>query len=246
MIEERFRELIHAEIDGELTDRQKAELANHLLAHPETRTIRDEIGRVCAALDGIEMVEPPHGLRDSILRALQLPAGEIGAGVGSGVRSLFGRGSARGPFAIRYAAAVLIALVVAAVAFQVGLESRDGLEVSQLVGTMAGSNDSTTARLADTARVDLRELQGTVRLYDAGGVLVLDFDLAAQHPVNVVAAYAGREVRFSGFVEPGSGENRRYALSLAGPVEPGAAVRLGFYSKGILIHEDALEVAGMR
>jgi hypothetical protein len=240
MIDERYRELIHAEIDGELSDRQRAELASYLLAHPEARAFRDDLRQVCEYLDRIEQVEPPRGLRDSILRALNLPASRGGSGGRSGFGSFF----SRAPVAMRYAAAILVALVVGAVAFQFGHESRDGLEVSELVGTMASSGGVESARLADTVRLDLREVSGAVRLYDAGGVLVLEFDLAAQQPIDVVAAYDGHEARFTGFVEPGNLENHRYALSLAGKVEAGGTVRLSFYSAGTLIHEDALQLAG--
>lgn len=241
MIEVRYRELINAEIDGELTDRQRAELASYLLANPEAQAFRDDLRQVCDSLGRIEQVEPPSGLRASILRALDLPASVTGRGVGPGIRGVL----MRAPATMRFAAAILVALAVGTVALQFGREPGDGLEISQLVGTMAGP-DGGSARLADAVVLNLEQVSGSVRLYDAGGVLVLEFDLAAQQPVDVVAAYDGHEARFNGFVVPGSGANRRYALSLAGRVERGATVRLGFYSRGTLIHEDSLAVAGTR
>jgi len=62
--------LIHAEIDGELDGRQRAELARALLADPEVQALREDLRRVCAALDTLEDIEPPRELRQSILDAL--------------------------------------------------------------------------------------------------------------------------------------------------------------------------------
>ena len=38
-----YLELIHAEIDGVLDERQRAELARRLLADPEARAVREEL-----------------------------------------------------------------------------------------------------------------------------------------------------------------------------------------------------------
>ena len=62
--------LIHAEIDGELDGRQRAELARALLADPEIQVLREDLQRVCGALDVLEDVDPPQQLRQSILDAL--------------------------------------------------------------------------------------------------------------------------------------------------------------------------------
>ena len=62
--------LIHAEIDGELDGRQRAELARALLADPEIQVLREDLRRVCAALDVLEDVDPPQQLRQSVLDAL--------------------------------------------------------------------------------------------------------------------------------------------------------------------------------
>src|SRR5215469_17448352 len=67
---ERYTELIHAEIDGELDAQQRAELSRYLLADPDVRALRDELRRVCAALDATPEAEPPPDLQDRILAAL--------------------------------------------------------------------------------------------------------------------------------------------------------------------------------
>ena len=62
MIEDRHIELIHAELDGELTSEQRAELSRVLLANPEARALRDELNRLFGALAKLEDAEPPREL----------------------------------------------------------------------------------------------------------------------------------------------------------------------------------------
>ena len=59
MNEERCIELIHAEIDGELSLHDRAELNRHLLANPAAMRLRDELKQVCMVLDGLEQITPP-------------------------------------------------------------------------------------------------------------------------------------------------------------------------------------------
>ncbi|HEV7431987.1 MAG TPA: hypothetical protein VGN77_03020, partial [Steroidobacteraceae bacterium] len=66
MVEQTHLELIHAEIDGELDERQRSELSRCLLADPQLRAVRDQMRRVCQALDAVEPVEAPPQLRAEI------------------------------------------------------------------------------------------------------------------------------------------------------------------------------------
>src|SRR5690348_6733594 len=62
--------LIHAEIDGELDEGQRAELARWLLADPMARSLRDELRRVCGRLEGLAAVDPPQDLMRSVMGGL--------------------------------------------------------------------------------------------------------------------------------------------------------------------------------
>ena len=64
--------LIHAELDGDLSSEQRADLARLLLADPQARALRDELKSVCSRLDAVEQVEPPPQFEESILN--QLPS----------------------------------------------------------------------------------------------------------------------------------------------------------------------------
>ena len=231
MIEEKYVELIHAELDGELPEQCRAELSRYLLANPEARAFREELRQVCAALDAVEQVPPPPGLRESIrdaLAAVQPP------------RRVGHTHVLRAPAKWRYAAAIAGGLIVSAVAFQLGFESREGLRVSDLVGTMAGQAPAAATIPVDSLRIDRDDLSGSVELYEAGPTLLLEFDIASQQPIEVVANFDGRETRFSGNSAGEGKGGRHFAIALEREAGQSSSVGLRFYAAGTLIHEEVL------
>lgn len=240
MIDEEYLALIHAEVDGELPDAQRAELSRYLLANPEARAFREQLRNVCAALDGIEQVEPPQGLKDSIIEA-------IAAQGPTRVRTA-SRPVGRPPLALRYAAAFAGGLLVSAIAFQVGLESRDGLVVAELVGTMARSGVRAAAERIDSVRLDHGQLRGDVSLYRTGSTLVLTFDVAPRQDTEVVVDFGRQEERFSWNATEDS-RPLHHAISLGEIGQSGRAgevVTVRFLAEGELLHEGVLEVPAVR
>lgn len=236
MIDEKYLELIHAEVDGELPDRERAELSRYLLANPEARAFREELRSVCAALDAIEQVEPPRGLKESILAAIatRAPAQE----------RTVSRQAGQAPRMLRYAAAFAGGLLVSAIAFQMGFDSRGGIGVADLVGTMAGPGD-TGARRVDSMRLDHGQLAGEVSLYVAGTDLVLAFDVVPQQATEVVVVTVGREERFS-WNAVGTPLPLRHAIALGEIDQAGQSVTVRFTAGGDTIHEGVLEVPAVR
>ena len=70
MVEPVHLALIHAEIDGELDEHRRAELSRLLLSDPAVRALRDEMRRLCGALDALPQAEPPARLRADVIAAL--------------------------------------------------------------------------------------------------------------------------------------------------------------------------------
>src|SRR5262245_29832097 len=103
--------MIHAELDGELPDADRAELSRYLLANPEARALRDELRELGRVLDRAESVAPPDGLAESVLAAIgsRFPAR-------SGARF----GWSAQPTLLRYAAVFAGGLIVSALAYQFG------------------------------------------------------------------------------------------------------------------------------
>ena len=238
MIEEKFLELIQADVDGELPEQHRAELSRFLLAHPEARVVRDDLKRLCGVLDRVPAVEPPPGLKASILGAVRLPAPKRGA---SGLHGFWGS-----PRMLRYAAVFAGGLLVSAIAFQLGTDRRSGLDTAQVVGTMASPDAAASRAAADTLKVSLDQVSGTVSLLRSPSGRVLEFDLAARAPVEVVVAHDGQEARVTAFTQATGGGTKHYSLVLDGAGQAGVPIELQFLASGSVIYKDTVGGTGAR
>jgi anti-sigma factor RsiW len=206
MNESPYLALIHASIDGELDEHQRATLAGHLLVDPQSRALRDNLKYLCAALDGIAAVEAPEHLKASILAALPPMAAKPRQAK---------RAAYWGAPAWRYAAVFAGALIIGALWFDAG--GRRGPDPSEIAGTMAASG-ARPGVIVDTARVDLGQAQGQVSLYRAAAGLGLELNLVAREPVDVLVTSGAQTLRIRGVGGPDSAGSRRVVL-------PGVALR---------------------
>ena len=108
---------------------------------------------------------------------------------------------------------------------------------------MASNDPVAGSAPVDTVTVAMEQVSGTVSLFRSASMRVVEFDLAARQPLEVVVTQEGREARFSSVGGPDSGASHRYALVLDGPGEEGVPIEVRFIASGVLVHEDSL-VAG--
>jgi hypothetical protein len=234
MIDEKYLELIQAEVDGELPDQDRAELSRFMLANPDAHAVRDELKRLCSALDQVRPAEPPSGLRASILAAVPQPVPAVGL---RSPRRLLPQSGA-----LRYAAAFAGGLIVSALAFQVASDRTAGLDISGVAGTMVSQDQVSGSAPVDTVHVSLDQVSGTVSLFRSSSMRVVEFDLVASAPVEVAVLHDGQEARFGGFGQSGRAAAQRYALVLDGPGLQGAPIEIRFLTAGTVIHRDSLKV----
>jgi anti-sigma factor RsiW len=230
MTEPPYLRLIHAEIDGELDEHQRAELAGHLLGETQARALRDGLRNMCAALDGIAQVEPPLLLRTNVLAALPPMS----------AKPHRARRVDRWASPVwRYAAMLAGALLIGAVVYEAG--DRRGPDASQVAGTMAGSGARPPVVL-DTVRLDLESARGQASLYRAGTGLGLELDVVSSAAVDVLVASGEQTLRISGVGRPGSPGGRRTAVVLPGALKRGETVNLTFLAAGHQIGTARLSV----
>jgi hypothetical protein len=205
-------ELIHAEIDGELDGRQNAELARCLLADPEVRALREDLRRLCTALDALEDVDPPPQLRQSIVDALPQSTPSRARSWWSAPR-------------LRYAALIAAVLGAGTVVY----ETLDGPRpaTSDVAGTMAAADAPTTL---DTVRLGNGAASGRVSLYRDRAGLGLQFELVASAPVDVLVASDGHTLRVNGLGTGPGGP--RTSVALPGFGRSGEAVDVTFLMAG--------------
>jgi hypothetical protein len=221
MSEPDYLPLIHAEIDGELDGPQRGELARRLLTDSDVRAVRDELRRVCTALDAMPQVEPPPELRESILTALPRPMAVLPPPAARPLQSW--------SFDRRWRYAAVIAGVLAAgTTLFVKVE---GLRPStnDTAGTMAAAQAVATL---DTVTFANGPLGGRVSLSRGASGLSLRFELVTSAPVDVVVASDGHSLRFNGLGGPGAAGETGTTVALPGFAMAGQPVNLTFLMSG--------------
>jgi hypothetical protein len=250
-IEAKYFELIQADIDDEIDAAGKAELEAFLAESEEGRAVYEELETLFHSLDNMQPIEPPSHLRHVLLNQapVKTPA-EPSAG--------FLRGLFSGPV-LGYVGVFAAGVVLTLTLVDSGQISRGAFDdVTGLVGTIA--DPKLTAPEHGTISVDESEVAGTVTLRSTGPLLIVDFDLSARQPVEIVAAYADKTIWFNGFAQlESSGTTiaaetgavtlnmdgkRRYAVYLNNPGMRPATIGLQFMADGQVIHETQLSFSG--
>ena len=220
MIEEKYIELIQADVDGELPAERRAELSRFLLAHPEAQALRAELVTVARALGGVAPAEPPADLRERILAALPPPSRTTRHGGSGGNSSV-----------MRWAAAVAAVTLLGAIVFRLASEDRSAVDVSNLSGTMASPGAAAPAPL-DRVTVALEQVHGTVSLLGSPQGRIVEFDLAANGPVEVVVEHGGERTRVTDLGRPlvidgSSPEGAQVTVEVRVPGAPARRFELG-------------------
>jgi len=217
VIDPRQFALIHGEIDGELDNEQRAELARGLLADPEIRAVRDQLQRVSKAMEAFEEVEPPADLHASILAALPQRA------------PLRRRPSVAPPWvapAWRYAALIAGVCVAGALLYQT--VSGPGPAATDIAGTIAPAG---APMILDTASLANGPVSGHFSLYRDRAGLGLELEVRANGPVDVRIAGDGHTLEVNGLKsadQPGTAPTK---VALPG-FRGGETVELTFLMQG--------------
>ena len=249
-IDPKYFELIQADIDCEIDDAGKAELENFLAENEEGRAVYEELETLCSSLDGLPSIEPPAHLRHMLLNQAPVKAAARPA---PGFWQRTSSGPAFGYVAM-FAAGVALTLALV----DSGQISRGAFdEVTGLVGTIADPKFSAPEH--GIISIDESEIAGTVTLRSTGPLLIVDFDLSARRPVEIIAGYSDKSIWFNGFAQLEStgtsiaaeagaitlkmDGKRRYAVYLNNPGRRPATIDLQFKTDDQVIHEAQLSFA---
>jgi hypothetical protein len=248
-IDAKYSDLIQADIDGEISVADKAELDAFLAESEEGRALHAEFATLAGSLDEIGELVPPTHLKHVILN--QAPVRSAPAKQPIFVQRLL-VSPALG-YVGTFAAGVILALALVS-SDQISTGAFD--DMTGLVGTIADVENIGPSH--DTVAIDEAEIAGTVTLRSNGPMLILDFDLAAVETVQIIAKYSDQTIWFNGFAQLESNGTtvaaetgtvtlemddgkRRYAVFLNNPGNRPAIIEMQFVARNGLIHEANLE-----
>lgn len=247
-IEQKFTDLINADLDGEISASDRTELQAFLSETAEGRTLHDELTSLCGTLDAVEQEDPPPALRHIIMNSV--PPARPGEESEGFLQVLFATPALK--YAATFAVGVFLTLSMVN-SDQISNQTFDN--VSGLVGTVA---DPVTATVASSVTLSEIDIAGTVSLRSAGSLLILDFDLVSSDHIDVEAEYTDRTIWFNGFAQLASEGTtvsaeagrvrlgmeegkRRYAVYLHNEGGRDTTVSLRFLANGEVIHQAKLD-----
>jgi hypothetical protein len=247
-IDPKYGDLIQADIDGEISAADKADLDAYLAESEEGRALHSEFAALSASLDEIGELVPPTHLKHVILN--QAPA-KSAPSQGPGFVKRFVEAPILG-YIGTFAAGVVLSLALVD-SDQISTSAFD--DMTGLVGTIA--NVDSVGATHGTVAIDESEVAGTVTLRSNGSMLILDFDLSALETVQIIAKYSDQTIWFNGFAQlESSGTSvaaqagtvtlemdgkRRYAVYLNNPGHRPAIIEMQFLARGEVIYETNLE-----
>jgi hypothetical protein len=246
-IDQKYIDLINADIDGEIQDAERAELETFLAGSAEGRELHAELAAIGEKLDGLETLEPPPHLKHVIMNTI--PAEKPEKHRPGFLQTLLALP------ALRYAATFVGgALLTMSLVGSNRISETAFDDVSGLVGTIA--NPESLGPAVDSISISESEIAGTVSLRNTGSMLILDFDLVSGDQVDIIADYADRSIWFNGFAQlESSGTSvsaetgrvtlsmqgkRRYAVFLHNREHRDAEIALRFLSGDNVLHESTL------
>lgn len=246
---ERYLELMHAEMDGEATDKELATLREYLASHPQAQSVHAELVKLTGILNQVEEVETPDDLHGSILAALPPPRSglEIGA---RNTRSRF-----RIPL-IRYGYALAAGLLLGAALTGVAFRSLSPVEKSDIYGTLAVRENAPRYVAVGQMNLDSPDVGGSVELRRSDSSAMIIFDLHGQQAVEVEVEFDGSQAGLMSFdQQPGairsfdakkgtisfqSEGKQRSTVILTSEKNGQLILDLRFYVGGKLIHQGTL------
>lgn len=246
-IEQKYIDLINADIDGEIDHADKDELDAFLLESDEARALQVELASLCGSIESLEPESPPPHIRHVIMNSVKpTPAKAESPGF---LQVLLATPALK--YSATFAAGALLALT-AITSDQFSNRALD--DVTGLVGTISNPINS---EFLNKVAVDNSKVAGQISLRSTGPMLILDFDLVANGLVSIEVDYPGRTIWFNGFGQLESSDTsisvkaggvslsmegkRRYAVYLHNEGEQLAStVNLRFVAEGVVVHEASL------
>lgn len=241
-------ELINADIDGEISPADKDTLEAMMAESPEAQAMHAELSGLSSSLGDLPDLDAPPYLIHTIMAKIPKPESQDRRGD-------FLRGLFAAP-ALRYAA-----MFVAGSVLTLSLVSSDQVserafnDVTGLVGTI--SSEVPVGPGIQTMQIDRTDVAGHITVRSSGPLLIVDFDLVSNGPIDIVASYSDQSVWFNGFAQlesPGasiSAESgrismkingkRRYALYLHNAGDRNVSINLRFMSDGEVVYDTDIQ-----
>lgn len=253
LLEQKYLDLMHAEVDGEASAEEMSALRDYLASHPEAQAARAELLKLTNVLNEVEELETPPDLRKNIMGAL--PQRRSVAQIG-----LWMKRSRFGTPLLRYGYALAAGVLFGAILTGIALKNLSPLEKSDVYGTIASPKGTERYVVTEQDKLDAPDLAGTVQVSRSADTERIVFHMNSSQPTQVEVSFDGGLAGISGFnQEPNSIralEAKEGSISFRSEGKQNSAIifanrksaqlplNLRFYVAGKLVQEVKVGLAG--
>lgn len=192
MIEKKYIEWIHKELDGLNDPEESKRLKDYLQKNEEARNFYEELRQLCRTLEEVEEIEPSPNLKKSIVNAINwkkyAPAAKKRRTPAWLVRPLLNP-----KYAIVFASGVLIGIVGYAVFFTSWQKPR----TSDLVGMLMV--DRSKVKTTQSIPFHQEEVTGRFQLQVGEETLIAELSSDSRQPIQMVLRFDPDDLKFLGF-----------------------------------------------
>jgi hypothetical protein len=172
-------ELIHREIDGEITPEESAELRRRVAEDSGLLTERERLGALSRSLAAVGLEEPPPGFVADVMRALRLRASERPRWIETW-RAVFSRRPVLAP-ALSLAAGILVGALVVGLLGASRIMTRD----DDAAGTILPASRRDSLRPVDRQELVADGIRGEVTTRRGGGELLAELHVESRTPLQI-------------------------------------------------------------
>jgi anti-sigma factor RsiW len=205
MINEKYEDLLHRALDGEVTPEEAERLREYVAANPDARASYDDLQNLFQVLASVEPVEPPVGSQGELLRRLRearpVPSPRP---VESGLATAVGALRRRLTLSTAYAFAVGAIAGVAVFAAIRDHSATPRLDDSALPGSMLPRNRS-EFQVVDQEQVALAGFRADVRIRMAPGFVTAEIEVRSDQLAELVLDFDGKVLSPIGFEQSHKG-----------------------------------------
>jgi hypothetical protein len=198
MVNRKIVELMHKEIEGVISNSEKARLDQHVTNNSSAQKIYQELQSIIKPLNSVNDLDPPSNLKKNIMNAIDL---NLYSKVNirkknqwSVTRWLF---PSNPKLAYAFALGLIFGFFITALWLQEQIQKTD--DMKDFYGTIRMSEESGIEKIKES-KIDLPQASGSVSIHRLNHYLILDIKIRTSAKFNFILEYNDTEVRFTSFM----------------------------------------------
>jgi hypothetical protein len=195
MVDEKYIELMHKEIDGSISYLEKARLGGFLKRSEEGRALRDQLRHIHSCLVEAPLVDPPESLRPNIMRQVVPRPGRAPKAVHAhpGLwESLIARFRLQPAIPLAVGVALGVLTLVPVLAIRQGGDA----DPTRMIGTLL--NAGADAEVVDSRAISFGLVRGGLQVRALDGWILVDVTLRSPDQISLVMHYNSDDIAFYG------------------------------------------------